>query len=165
MRQGSCTSLARSFPSASACCGCGTDSFGVVSSSPASKTPSPLTTVYAHSAGILWRVCRCETPARPARSAGVRPQSLALLTQRRRRARRRRTGSVVMRLFKKVYRTFPELDRFTDEQCRGFERAARREQWTSGLFMNAIGLGLAAMWTAFGVWQFLIVLNVVSGAS
>lgn len=70
-----------------------------------------------------------------------------------------------MRLFKKVYRTFPELDRFTDEQCRGFERAARREQWTSGLFMNAIGLGLAAMWTAFGVWQFLIVLNVVSGAS
>jgi hypothetical protein len=40
----------------------------------------------------------------------------------------------------KVYRAFPELDQFTDEQCRGYEARARAKRQTSKAFFATIGV-------------------------
>src|SRR5207247_1731505 len=60
-----------------------------------------------------------------------------------------------MRLIvRRIYRAFPELDRYTDEQCRRFVRAARRGglrifHWFITGLVGWVSVGVVALGLAF----------------
>jgi hypothetical protein len=56
----------------------------------------------------------------------------------------------------KVYRAFPELDRFSDEQCRAFVRRASQDSALGSCGLTVLGLGLGVL-TAVA-WVVLLVL-------